>query len=284
MNVSTGRVITSHSNHKLKQVRALRLRKHRVESGQFLVEGIHPIGEAVAASLTLFPTGIRTIIEGIYYAPDLLTSEFAVNLINEQNNRGIACYPVSEDVFSTLTEKENPQGILAVVRQNSVTLEHLTPDNFTWGVALLAPQDPGNVGTILRTIDAVGASGLLLLDSSVDPHHPSVVRASMGTLFWYPVVTTSFEDFSGWVRRKGYKIYGTSAHGNRDYLTIDSYEHPFVLLMGSEREGLTPEQVTVCQELIRLPMGGRSSSLNLAIATGVMLYAILENRARKTPD
>ena len=280
MNVSTGRVITSHSNPKIKQIRALRQRKHRIESGEFLVEGIHPIGEAVAASMTLFPNGIKTIIDEIYYAPDLLTSEFAINLIHEQVKRGIACFPISEQVFSTLTEKENPQGILAVVHQNNVNLEQLTPDNFTWGVALVAPQDPGNVGTILRTIDAVGASGLLLLESSVDLHHPNVVRASMGTLFWYPVVATSFEEFSVWARKNGYKIYGTSAHGSSDYLKIESYEHPFVLLMGSEREGLSPEQVKICHELIRLPMQGRSSSLNLAVAAGVLLYAILEGKAK----
>jgi len=164
----------------------------------------------------------------------------------------------------------------------AMKLSELGPDNFRWGVALFAPQDPGNIGTILRTIDGAGASGLLLLDdpqeglSSADAYHPNAVRASMGTLFWYPVVISSFADFAGWARQNGYHVYGTSAHGSTDYREVESYPRPCILLMGSEREGLTPGQVALCQVLIRMPMRGHATSLNLAVATGVMLYAMLE--------
>jgi len=153
-----------------------------------------------------------------------------------------------------------------------VTLSDISPVNFDWGVALVAPQDPGNVGTILRTIDAVGASGLLLLDSSVDPTHPTAVRASMGALFWHPVINVSFGEFASWVRGHGYRVYGTSARGEVSYESIGEYQRPLVLLMGGEREGLTPEQAGLCEGLVRLPMMGQVSSLNLAVATGVMLY------------
>ena len=113
---------------------------------------------------------------------------------------------------------------------------------FAWGVALVAPQDPGNLGTILRTVDAVGASGLLLLDSSVDLYHPSAVRASMGAMFWLPVVSTSFADFVAWSRGHGYHVYGTSAHAPVDYQDVPAYAWPRILLLGSERQGLTEEQ------------------------------------------
>src|SRR5690606_31870596 len=113
----------------------------------------------------------------------------------------------------------------------------LVPESFPWGVALVAPQDPGNVGSILRTIDAVGASGLLLLDSSVDLYHPGAVRASMGAIFWLPVVHATFDEFAAWSRRNGYHIFGTSAHGARDYREVTDYPRPCILLLGSEREG-----------------------------------------------
>ena len=168
-----------------------------------------------------------------------------------------------------------------MVHQPNVNLADLNPENFPWAVALVDPQDPGNLGTILRTIDAVGASGLLLLDSNIDAYHPGAVRASMGSLFWHPVVHASFAEFELWSRRLGYSVYGTSAHGSLDYRLVEKYKTPRVLLMGSERQGLSQEQAEICDALIRLPMLGKSTSLNLGVAAGVMLYAMFEGGAKK---
>lgn len=261
------KTLTSRNNPKIKQIRQLlQNRRQRASSGLFVVEGIRHVGEAVAA-------GAR--IEYLCYAPDLLTSDFGRALIHEQEERGVPCYALSADVFSSLAEKEHPVGILAVVHQRQDRLENLSPANFTWGVALVSPQDPGNIGSILRTVDAVGASGLLLLDQSADPYYPAAVRASMGTLFWYPLVQASFDDFRRWAGQQGYLLYGTSAHASLDYRQIERYQRPCILLMGSEREGLTPEQAAACHFLLRLPMKGRATSLNLAVAAGVMLYDML---------
>ncbi len=264
----------SRNNPKIKQIHQLMaLRKEREATGLFAVEGIHPVGEAIEA---------HSRVEYICYAPELLSSDFAQRLIDEQAGLGVPCLPVDADTFSSLAGKENPQGIIAVVRQPHRKLKDLTSDNFKWGVALVAPQDPGNIGTILRTIDAVGASGLLLLDDPAagqycaDPYHPSAVRASMGTIFWHPLVGAKFSEFVQWTRNQHYKIYGTSAHANQDYRTIEKFEQPLILLMGSEREGLTPFQSAVCNVVLGMPMRGRVSSLNLAIATGVMLYKIAD--------
>jgi TrmH family RNA methyltransferase len=259
-------LISSRNNSKVKRARALRGRKSRQESSAFLVEGIRHVGEAVEAGAE---------IEAIFYAPALLGSDFGASLVAKLSEKGVDCYATTAEVFESLASKENPQGILAVVRPQAWTLEDLTPENFPWGVALVDPQDPGNVGTILRTLDAVGASGLLLLDDGVDAYHPSAVRASMGTLFWRPVVKASFSNFAEWARLGGYHVYGTSAHGAVDYKAIQRYISPRILLMGSEREGLTPEQAACCERLVRLPMMGRATSLNLAVATGVLLYAML---------
>lgn len=271
-------VITSRNNSKVKQARALRQRKERQASGLFLVEGIFQVGEAVAAQ---YASKIR--IEALYYAPDLLKSDFARELIRQESSRGIECYATAADVFQSMAEKDNPQGILAVVESPTAHLGELQPETAPWVVAVVAPQDPGNVGTILRSIDSVGASALLLLDSSIDPFHPGAVRASMGAIFWYPLICTTFVEFTQWAAKHDYHVYGTSAHGKVDYRELQQYEHPLVLLLGSEREGLTHEQAAVCQELVRLPMRGRATSLNLAVAAGVMLYDIYSKVKLKYP-
>ena len=260
-------LITSPSNPKIKQARALRQRKQRDATGLFLVEGLFHIGEALAA---------HAKIESLFYAPDLVDSDFARHLIDRAVVEGIACYETTEAILASLAEKENPQGVIAVVQQHRVKLADLTPQDFSWGVAIVAPQDPGNVGAILRTIDAVGASGLILLDSGVDPYHPTAVRASLGSIFWYPIVLTSFEEWSRWAQQQGYHIYGTSAKGSVDYKAVEVYEQPLIMLLGSEREGLSREQAAVCDQLVRLPMRGHVSSLNLAVAAGVVLYAVVE--------
>lgn len=262
-------IITSRNNTKIKQVRALRQRKRRQESGLFLVEGIFQVGEAVAAQ-----QAAKIKIESLFYTTEFLRSDFALDLIQQQSRMGTACYATSAEVFQSIADKDNPQGILGVVHKPNVRLEEISPSNSRWVLAVVSSQDPGNVGAILRSIDAVGASALFLLDSSVDPHHPSAVRASMGTLFWLPVICTSFADFAQWTIKHHYHVYGTSAQGKVDYRGVSQYNFPLVLLMGSEREGLTREQAAICQQVIRLPMQGRASSLNLAVATGVMLYDI----------
>jgi TrmH family RNA methyltransferase len=259
-------LITSRSNPKIKQIRALHQRKKRQEARLFLVEGIRHVGEAVAAN---------ALIEAIYYSPERLKSKFALELIEAQSEKGLPCIAVTADVFEELAEKENPQGILAVVRQPRYELGELNPLGFPWGVALVSPQDPGNLGTILRTIDAVGANGLILLESSVDFYHPSAVRASMGTIFWLPVVQASFAAFTDWAGQYGYHVYGSSARGECDYLEARPYQMPRILLLGSEREGLTSTQQKICETVVRLPMKGRVSSLNLSVAAGILMYAML---------
>lgn len=262
--------ITSRSNPKIKAVRALKQRKAREESGKYLVEGIWHTGEAAAAA-----RAGKLQFDSLFYAPGLLTSDFARGLVEELAQAGIPCYPTSPEVFDSIAEKDNPQGILAVVHQPLPRLSSLNPGNFPWGVALATPQDPGNLGTILRTVDAVGASGVLLLDSTLDTAHPGAVRASMGALFWHPPVSCTFTEFAAWAQQHRYHIFGTSARGSCDYREVETYPLPRILLMGSEQKGLSEEQRQACETLIRLPMQGRVSSLNLGVATGILLYEML---------
>jgi RNA methyltransferase, TrmH family len=262
-------LITSRSNPRIKLYRSLRSQKGRREAGLFLVEGIRPVGEAVAAGADL---------EAIVYAPALLDSQFALDLVKAQSEKGCTCIPVSEDVILSLTEKDRPQGIIAVVRASRHSLEQIDPHQLPWLVALVSPQDPGNIGAVLRTIDAVGANGLILIDESAEAIHPSSVRASMGAIFWIPIVQCRFDEFIQWQSRQDFFLVGSSAHAAAGYDTVRSYPSRTILLLGSEREGLTPQQTAHCDLVVRLPMRGHATSLNLAVAAGVLLYDMLSKQ------
>ena len=262
-------MITSLSNPLIKQARALRQKKARLESGLFLVEGIHHVGEVLEAGWD---------VEAVLYASGVLTSAFAHDIITR-----LAFTPqlVTPQVMESLADKENPQGILAVVHQKRTQLKDLPkPPETEAGaikraVALVSPQDPGNLGTILRTMDAVGADALFQLDGGVDLYHPTVVRSSMGTLFWKPIIQTSFNEFVQWARGGNHQLVGTSAHGDVDYHTLVP-QAPWVLVLGNEQKGLTPEQIKACDVTVSLPMQGRVSSLNLSVAAGVLLYQFVK--------
>jgi TrmH family RNA methyltransferase len=262
MGIMENPLITSLSNPLIKQARALRQHKARVESGLFLVEGIHHVGEAVDAGWQ---------VDSILYAPDLLTSDFARDLIARASSS--APQPVSAQVMGSLADKENPQGILAIVHQKKTRLDELLP--FRTGVAIVSPQDPGNVGTILRTLDAVGGDVLFIIDGGVEPYHPTAVRASMGTLFWKPVIHAAFSEFLDWAGNGNYQLIGTSARAETDYRLL-APKVPWVLLLGNEQKGLSAGQIAACDVTVSLPMRGRVSSLNLAVAAGILLYALNE--------
>ncbi len=255
-------IITSLNNPLVKQARSLRQKKARHESGLFLVEGIHHVGEVIEAGWE---------VEAVLYTSGVLTSAFAHDLIS----RRLAFTPqqVTSQVMESLADKENPQGILAMVWQRQTQIEDLPACRRI--VALVSPQDPGNVGTILRTMDAVNADALFLLEGGVELYHPTVIRSSMGTLFWKPIVQTSFSEFVGWAHAKHYQLIGTSAHADADYQNLTP-QTPWALVLGNEQKGLTPEQINVCDVTVSLPMKGRVSSLNLSVAAGVLLYQFVK--------
>lgn len=259
--------ITSLANQLIKHARSLRSRKGRSESGSFLVEGLHHVGSALEAGWD---------VEVILYAPDLLTGNYATILMDDARRMGIRLQPVSMNVMDSLAEKENPQGILAVVKQKASDFTSLK--DFHFGAALVSPQDPGNVGAILRTLDAVGGDALFLLDSltdtggSVELYHPTLVRASMGTLFCKPVLQVTFEEFILWAKKTGCKIIGSSAKSSLDYRDYFSDSAAWILLLGSEQKGLTSAELAACDVSLTVPMRGKASSLNLAVAAGILLY------------
>lgn len=264
-------VITSFSNQKIKSIRKLDQKKYRQESGYFFIEGLRIVGEAVQ-------TGAP--IETLIISPELLISEFGQSLLDHPAVNQLERIDVSAEVYEKIAHKDGPQGIGAIVRQNWQALENIPikPDD-VW-IALDATSDPGNLGTIMRTADAVGCRGLILLGHSTDPYDPTAVKASMGAIFSLDLVQAGWDDFHQWQTSNNLTMMGTSDSAKIDYQAV-AYTTPLVLLMGSERHGLPAEMAEACDRMVRIPMQGRSDSLNLAVATAVMLYEIY-NQRRKT--
>ncbi len=263
-------IISSFSNAKIKEIRGLRQRKERSKTGLAFIEGIRIVADAIR-----HPGTVQTLV----VAPDLLKSSFAWELVEAQKMGGTPCLEVTADVFQSLSNKDGPQGLGAVIRQQWEPMEQVRlSDDFCW-VALDAVQDPGNLGTILRTCDAVGCTGVVLLGQSTDPYDPEALRASMGAIFSQRLVRTSFGAFAYWKQQHGYHVVGTSGAADADYTEV-TYHFPLVLLMGSERLGLSPEQQAICDTLVRIPMVGQSDLLNLAVAAGVTLYEMFNQRRK----
>lgn len=266
-------MITSPANERLKAIRKLLDRKARQDSGLFYVEGLRIVAEAVDRGAQF---------ETLIIVPELLKSPFGLQLVNRLTAQGVPRIEVSADLFQRISLKEGPQGLAAVVRQRWLPLaeagleEKKSLSSGTW-VALDAVADPGNLGTILRTHDAVGGEGVILLDQSTDPYDPSAVRASMGALFCQKLVKASLADFAAWKSRTGIPVIGTSGAAKVDYHEF-RYPSAMVLLMGSERHGLQDQHLAVCDALVSIPMLCSSDSLNLAVATAVVLYEILNQR------
>lgn len=264
-------LIMSRHNPKVKQLRALLKRAERERTQLALIEGLRLVTEALR-----FPNLVRQII----VAPELLKNQHGRELVHAYAKQGIVV-PVSAEVFASFSQKDGPQGIAAVIVQRWEALNQIRLAGGDFWVALLATQDPGNLGTILRSCDAAGCRGVILLDHTTDPYDPTALRASMGAIFSQRLVKTSFRTFAEWKALHGYTVIGTSATAAQQYREI-AYPSPTILLMGSERQGLLPEHQALCDRMVSIPMNGSSDSLNVAIATAVVLYEILDQRINQT--
>ena len=203
-------------------------------------------------------------------APHPLAAEL-IAAVEANGGEAIATTP---DILSKLSGKDNSQAVVGVFDEFAATLDEL--DRSASPIWLVAERlrDPGNLGTILRTGDAVGAGGLILLDESVDPFSVEAVRASMGALFTVPVVRTGWAEFATWLRQGPGQLVGLSLDTDQDYRAAD-YAPPTFLLTGNEAQGMPDYMAAACDLLVKIPMLGKADSLNAAVATAVMAYEVL---------
>lgn len=264
----TGRVgqvkeVTSLTNPIIKDIRALAQKKHRDETRSFMAEGLKLVIDALDLGWK-----IKTLI----YAKAAKGKPHVEQVAAKTVAKGGLVLEVSEKVLSTITRRDNPQMVVGIFEQRYRSLKDLQPQLGETYVALDRVRDPGNLGTIIRTADAAGASGIILVGETTDPFSLETVRATMGSVFAMPVARASAEDFIRWQKSAGVKVVATHLAGAVDYRTIDYKSKPVVLLMGNEQAGLPDELAREAGALARIPQAGRADSLNLAIATGIMLF------------
>ena len=256
-------MISSRSNPKIRLIRDLRDRKARKETGLFYIEGIKPVGEALFSDW---------IIKTIVIAPELIKSDYTHNLIKLSKEKNLEVVEVEKEIFQHISEKDGPQGIGAVVHFQTNPLNLIEEMGGIW-VGLDSVQDPGNLGTIIRTVDSAGANGIVLIGQCTDPFSFESVRSSMGAIFSVKVVISPMEEFLLWNTKTQITLVGTSDKARVDFRKA-SYQNDMILLMGSEQKGLNPALMESCTCLVSIPMRGKSDSLNLAVATGIILYEI----------
>ncbi len=265
------REITGFSNPLVKQVRGLRDKKNRRAEGLFLAEGLRILTEALDAGI---PPKM------LWHAPEGGAHPLVQKLARETEATGGEVFVTSSDILSKLSGKDNPGAVIGVYPEMLTPLTAL--DRATSGIWLVAERlrDPGNLGTILRTGDAVGAGGLILIDDCTDPFSVEAVRASMGAIFTQKVATARWPEFVSWLRSAPGQLVGTSLNTDNDYQD-PRYEAPTFLLIGNESQGLPEAYEKECDLLVKMPMMGKADSLNAAMATAVITYEVLNQRRQR---
>jgi TrmH family RNA methyltransferase len=257
------RQIASAANPFIKDLRALHMKKRRDETGLFLAEGARVVIEALDCGWAA---------EALVYASEARENDVVRRLRDRVLAAGGDAVEVGAAVLGKIARKDNPQNVLGVFRQRVAEPAAIRADAGVV-VALEGVKDPGNLGTVIRTADAVGAAGVILVGATCDPFSVEAVRATMGSLFAVPIHRADLDAFLALCRGWRGPIVGTALQSARDYREVD-YPPPVLLVMGAEQSGLSDRARAACTALVRLPMKGRADSLNLSVSTGVMLYHI----------
>jgi TrmH family RNA methyltransferase len=259
----SARTVTSLTNPTVKAVRALHMRKERDETGLFVAEGLKTVIEGVE-------TGHAPKI--LLYGQGAADHPLLQNAIRATLQARGEVIEVTQDILAKVSRRDNPQAVVGVFPQVFRPLAEIDPAAAPCFVALHRVRDPGNLGTIIRTADAAGCGGVILVGECCDPWSVEAVRATMGSIFAVPLTMATEAEFTDW--RAGWpgSVVGTLLSAEVDHREA-VYARPVLLLMGNEQQGLTPDLAALCDVNVKIPMRGRADSLNLSVATGIMIYA-----------
>ena len=268
MNENKYPVVSYPQDPRFLNLRSLQAHQGRSRTKLFIIEGIRHLARAVEHSAT---------IESVFLDPSLLSNPFGQKLARRLRQRGVPGISLSPELYRDLTLATEPQGIGAVLRQNWLPLEQLRATRNSLWLAVESIESPGNLGTIIRTAEAAGVSGVLILNPNCDPYDPATVRATMGSLFSQKLVPCSVPEFKSWARSNGISIVASSPSGLMNYKGL-AYRFPAALIVGSEKNGLTEQLLETANFVVRIPMHGSCDSLNAAVAAGVLLFEIAGQR------
>lgn len=264
------REITGFSNPLVKDVRSLREKKHRKRAGLFLAEGLRIMTEAREVGI---------LPQMLFRAKDRDVHLLQIDLEREVLAAGGDVIETSIEIMSKLSGKDNAQTVIGVYHELGVSLTQIDRHSAPVWLVAQAMRDPGNLGTMLRTGDAVGAGGLILIDDCTDPFSVEAVRASMGAIFTQKVVQCRWNEFAAWLRQDEAQLVGTSLQTQTDY-QVATYHAPCFIMTGNEAQGLPSDYENECDLLVKIPMLGKADSLNAAVATAVMAYEVLNQFRR----
>lgn len=252
--------ITASTNSKCKYVKSLSQKKSRQKYGEYTIEGIKSVNDAIAS---------ERIITALYVSFDFYEN----NEFNYPEN--ISIYKVSDDVFAKMCDTKAPQGILAVVKMEQ-DVNFIADISKTY-IYCDGINDPGNLGTIIRTADAAGFDGVLLSDGCVDLYSPKTVRSSMGSFFNVKVVTNVTHEMLNEYKSKGFQLVGGALSDKTiDYRMADM-KKPTIIIVGNEANGISDEVISMCQ-CVKIPILGKAESLNVGVAAAILMYELVRQR------
>lgn len=239
-------------------------RPYRDRKRLFFAEGIRNFVEAVDHNF---------LIDTIFYSEKLLINPIARKLVRRLKREGIAFTRVSPEQFRSVSLTERASGVAAIFHQQIKKLNEINPSEHICWTVLNQIRSLGNLGTLLRTSAAAGSSGFIFIGNSIDPFDPNVVRATMGAIFKQTIIKASAEELRKWINFHKLTVVGAAANGDIDYNQI-SYAHPTIIMLGNERAGLSQEQLSMCHNIVRIPMVAGTDSLNVAVAGSLLLYEV----------
>lgn len=264
---SSPSLITDPDHPLIRRFRSLQTEAGRAASGRYVIEGIRHVFRACQAQIP---------IEQLLVAPKALKNPAGQKLARRLRQAGTPSATVAPELYRRLSLAAEPQGIAAILRQAWTPLSAVHPSEGDGWLAAEGVESPGNLGTMIRTSEAAGAAGLILIGRTADPHDPAAVRATMGSLFSQKLVRATAQEFAAWSARRALMLVGTSPRAAHDYRAV-RYEKPLVILVGSEKRGLSDELTRACNTLVRIPiLRSGVDSLNVAVAAGILLYAALD--------
>jgi TrmH family RNA methyltransferase len=238
----------------------------------YIIEGIRHLARAVEHNAT---------IESVFLDPSALTNTFGQKLARRLRKRGVPGIRISHQLYRELTLATEPQGIGATLRQKWFSLDDIRVERNSLWLAVESIESPGNLGTIVRTAEAAGGTGVFILNPDCDPYDPATLRATMGSLFSQKLIRCSPHEFTNWAKSKAIAVFASSPAGLMDYKAL-AYRFPAVLIVGSEKHGLSEQLTEIADFTVRIPMRGGCDSINAAVATGVLLFEMASQLQRGT--
>ncbi|MDQ8186403.1 RNA methyltransferase [Pelagicoccus sp. SDUM812002] len=261
-------LITSLQNVRVKNLVKLRDRRARNQQGVFIAEGFRAISRAMEKDV---------VPQEVFFCPDCFLGENEVALLSQAHASGATLFELSKHAFEKVSYRDRPEGLLAVIKQWSYTLNDLELSDPPFLLIVESIEKPGNLGTILRSADAAGVDAVICCDSVTDLFNPNAVRSSTGVLFSMPTVSASTDEVIEWIRKKGIRTAATTPHTDTLYTDTD-LRGPLAIVMGSEQFGLSENWLQNCDTKVLIPMAGQADSLNVAMATLVTLFEAVRQR------